>query len=430
MVNGRFGLLLIIVALPFMNLERLLVSNLGPGDLFIMLLIVTTWLVLWRQRTPVNFPLMFGFWLIMIGSDIATMSGLGIPAASKAIAEDLYLFVLFLTLANAITDRRSLQTLLKAWAIVAAVEAVLIIGNLAHINLPIIGGLGAKSAALGATTTNSTDRAVGTFLNANAAGGYMLLSLAAVASISFPRNRLLRLGLWGLYLAAIVATGSIGAMLGTGVAAVVAIVYWLYRRGRSLVFWLGLGFMGIFFGTLLAPVGYTLITSVSSKSGHGGGGLLYELTRINNKLDKRFALWSRVAPLMENAWLGIGPNVTAQLVTIGAHSDYIAYFSERGEIGVIGLFVLLGEVIFWIVLAARAGPGLDGGLATGALLGGLFGQMLMATVHETMHGRPVWLLYAVIFLHYKFSRAEARSGQAIETNRAAPLISGSAQSLA
>jgi hypothetical protein len=57
MVNGKLGTVLLIGAMIFMPLEKLLVSNLGPGDVFIILFIVTSWVQIYRQRLRFHFPL-------------------------------------------------------------------------------------------------------------------------------------------------------------------------------------------------------------------------------------------------------------------------------------------------------------------------------------------------------------------------------------
>jgi hypothetical protein len=82
--------------------------------------------------------------------------------------------------------------------------------------------------------------------------------------------------------------------------------------------------------------------------------------------------------------------------------------------------MLLGEVLFWLALAARDGTEWHDHLATGALIGGLVGLALMSVVHEVTHGRAVWLFYAFIYLHYQFVRAKVREDKPTVTVRPQP----------
>ena len=422
MINGRLGKVLLLGMLSFVPLELLTVSNLGPGDLFSVLLMVTTWVVLWRERRPMRWPLTLGMWLILVGSLLGTLSGLDWLGAGISLVQEVYLFLMFITIVNAITDRKSLEWMVKVWAIVAAVEAVIIMLDLAGFVLPVIGGGNVKAQVLGisADVAAATEigRAVGTFRNANAAGGYMMISSFVLLAVPFSRNRLVRWGLPLLYSVAIVATGSIGAQMGQLLGIVVASFYWMRQRGRASTFWIGLAALGLAVGGFMTPFVMPLL-------GGSQGSLLFSLGSINRKLDKRLVLWERVDWLMADNPLGIGPNATATVATIGAHSDYVGFFSERGQIGFIGLFLMYGEIVLALGLLDRYGRGWAAKLAPGPLLGGLLALMIMGVVHETFHGRPVWMMFAVTFVLYGFSRRSlslAPAGTAPVVEVAAPRV--------
>ncbi len=403
MVNGKLGQLCLIAFLAFMPLEKFLVSGLGPGDAFMVIFMVTSWPVIWRQRMHVRFPLLFPSYVILVGSLIGALSGLDFMAVGKALLQEVYLFLMLLTVANAITERSGLQGVVKAWAIVAAAESTIIMLDRVGIHLSAIGGFSAKAAALGTVGSGAEARAVGTFVNANAAGGYIMLVFFIFLALPPFRNMLVRLGFLGLYALAIVATGSMGAMGGTLVGVIVAGLYWLHQRGRNNLFALGVG-------TLLTVIVILSLPLLSSfLSSQDQGTLLFELSRAGHKLDKRLALWDTSVGLMAEYPLGIGPNVTGSVAVIGAHSDYVAFISERGPLGFIGLMLVYGEVLFWMALTARSTRDWPVRLAIGALLGGVLGLSIMGTVHETTHGRPVWLLFALIFVYYQLVRAEAHS---------------------
>jgi hypothetical protein len=284
------------------------------------------------------------------------------------------------------------------WVIIAVVEAFIILLDFKGIHIPIIGGHLAKATTIGGSTSAAEDigRAVGTFRNANAAGGYMMLTTMVMLAVPVTRNFLIKVCVVGLFVISIVATGSIGAQLGVIAGIGVAMLAWLKQHAKASKFWIGLGLVGAFVGGVMAPIILPLVS--------GGGSLFISGGSINRKLDKRLVLWNRVDWLMENRWLGIGPNVTATVAVIGAHSDYVGFFSERGEIGITGLFILYGEFAVMTLLFDREARSRLEKLAPGPLLGGLLALMIMGTVHETFHGRPVWFMFAVGFALYGFLR--------------------------
>ncbi len=393
----------------FFPLETLTVGGAGPGDLFAATMLVTSLSALRRERSRFYVPLALAMWVIFVGSLIASLAGLDFFSTSVSMIQETYLFLMFVTLVNTIKDRATLRSMVKIWAIVGAIEAVIIILDLFGIILPIIGGGNAKALALGLEGFEDSGRAVGTFRNANAAGGYMMLTLFALLAVSITRKVWVRWGLAALYGLAILATGSVGAMGGASAAVIVALLYWLHRQGgRAILFGVGLTVAVAVIVGVLTPIVLPFVSSA------GKGTLLFELGRVGHKLDKRLALWARVPGLMANYPLGIGPNVTATIAIIGAHSDYVAFFSERGQIGIIGFFLLHGEIVFALGVTVKGSRNWQEHLATGALLGGLLGLMIMGVVHETFHGRPVWLMFVVIFVHYKLVRSamQARLAEA------------------
>ncbi len=400
MINGKLGFLLALGIMLAQPIERWRFSGLGPVDLFIIGLMLTTWPVLWRRRVPLHVPLALPMWLIFAGSLIGALSGLDLGAAWVALIQEVYLFLLLVTLANAVIDRPTLLTLIKTWLIMAAFEAGLLILGRIGVSIPFLAG-GGKAALLGDEHLSQIGRSVGTFINANAAGGFMMVSTFLLLAIPYPRHRPLRLGLILLLLGGVLSSGSNGALLGLTLGFGLASLYWLHHRGRAILFSLAAASLVITLLALSAP----LIASRLSSA--GSGSPLVAFSRVDQKLSKRLALWDTAVDIAQEHPTGIGPNVTVSIAVIAVHNDYIAFMSERGPLGLIGLLLLLGEVLFWLALAARDGRAWPHHLASGALLGGLTSVAAMAMSHEVTHGRAVWLLFAVIFLHYKFIRTEA-----------------------
>ena len=391
--------------LILLPVEKWTVSGLGPTDVFIIGLIAISWPVFWRQRVRVSFPLALPMWIILLGSLVGLLSGLDFSAGFLALLQEIYLFVAFVTLVNAIVDRELFDFLKKVWIIVATVEAVLLVLQRFGFTLPFLRG-GGKAAIAGTDVLTEIGRAVGTFVNTNAAGGYMLISFFLLLTIPYPRHRLLRAGLYMLFLAGIYSTGSNGALVGLIVGLSLTFLYWIAHHGRVMLFGLGVG-------AIVLTVFILSLPSIMSvlQSARGDDSLLVAFSRADDKLQKRLALWENGANLIEEYPLGIGPNVTRSVVVIALHNDYVAYLTERGPLGLLGLIMLLGEVLFWLALTARDGAEWRDHLATGALIGGLIGLALMSVVHEVTHGRAVWLFYAFIYLHYQFVRARVREGE-------------------
>lgn len=392
MVNGKLGLLLAIGLVIMLPLERWL-GPLGMGavDLFVVLLMLTAWPLLWRRRAPVHIPLALAMWLIVVGGLIGVLSGLNWVAGLTALLQELYLFIAFLTVVNTFVDRAAFLTFRKAWVAVAVVESVLL----------LIGRLGIGPAFLRSVSYRSTDvsgigRSLGTFQNANAAGGYMLVSLFLLLATPYPRNLLARIGLTVLLALVIVATGSNSALLGMFLGMAVAVPYWLSRRGRAMSFALGLVSLaaGVLILTLFFwPDLLSFFVPVGRESP------LFAYSRVEDKLDKRTDIWMSAAAVFQNYPLGIGPNVSKEAIGIGLHNDYVAFMVERGLLGFIGLILLIGEMLLWLVLARKNGVTRQHHFTTGALLGGLVSVLAVAATHEVTHSRPVWLLFAVNFLH-------------------------------
>lgn len=421
MVNGKVGLWLMIGIAVILPIEKWQVAGLVPVDLFFVLLITTAWLSFAHNQTRLRTPLILAMWLIFIGSLIGTMSGLDWIKAWIAIIQEVYLYLVFLTLVNVFTDRDKFLSFSKAWAYMAAVISILLILEAIGLGVPFLQGGGIKGET---TDPSEVGRALGTFGNANAAGGYMLVSFFLLLSTSFSGPwRPVRIALLVLYIGGIVATGSNGAALGLVLGLGTATLYWIaQRKGRELLFLLGSG--AVMSVITLIMVLFFLPVFASVLGAAAEGSILSIYARAADKLGKREFIWGSGVDIFTEYPLGIGPNVSNSVIGIGLHSDYVAFMIERGPLGFTGLMVFIGEIFFWLALAHKRSTTWRHYLATGALLGGLISMCSSAATHEVTHGRPVWLFFAIVFLHYKFLQAEFSQ---VESKPEEPVLTGQAQ---
>ncbi len=401
MVSGKLGYALAVASIILLPIEKWKVAGLGPADFFLIGFIIVSWPAFWRARTRISFPLIFPWWVIFIGGFIGLLTGIAIIQGLIAVAQEIYLLIMFWTVVNVIKDRETFYKLLRVWVIVGVIESVMLLMQRFGFRIPLF-PIGGKADILGADESylSSIGRAVGTFLNTNAAGGYMLISFFILLAMPYPRNRWIRYTLLALMLGGIFSTGSNSALGGLGLGLLIAILFWAHRRGRTVL--LGLG-AGIIVGTAVLLSAPTISSAMSSSRDESA---FVAFSRAGHKLEKRLILWTNGTDLSKAHPYGIGPNVTSSITGISLHNDYLAFYTERGQIGFIGLILLLGELFYWLVLAARDGTKWRHHLGTGAFTAGLIGLSIMASVHEISHGRAVWLFYAFIYIHYKLLWAE------------------------
>ncbi len=394
MISGKWGLFLAVMAAITIPLERFTYASLVPADLFLVLMIVSVWPILLRRNARVYFPLAAALWVIFVGSLIATLSAVDIPSAVIAMLQELYLYVAFLTLVNAFVAEKERRAFQIAWVIVAALEGLLLLTGRGGVGPEFATSVAGRGGGL-----EEIGRAVGTFQNANAAGGYMLISFFVALSLPWPKNRWLKLGLLAAHVAGIVGTGSNAALGGWILVVGLFTFYLLWHRGRALLGVIGGGIvaLGIFLVVtlLLWPAIAPFFSASSSESP------LFAYLRVADKFAKRQTLWEDGWRILEDYPLGIGPSVSRTLIDIGLHSDYVAFAVERGPLGIIGLALFIGEAMLWLALAYRLSRNSGDVFATGALFAGLVSILSFALSHEITHGRSVWLLLTVIFTHYR-----------------------------
>jgi O-antigen ligase len=238
-----------------------------------------------------------------------------------------------------------------------------------------------------------TLRAKATFPNPNVAGHFMATCFMAL--LVLPVSRLVRIV--GLSAAGVglVATGSFGAILQLAVGLAIVAVGAAGRirpATRQLVVFAvvaTIGFLGV-----AAASGVQFLPDRGESTG-------YNADHLERTTSGRLDLWgSAIDQVIHQPW-GIGPGSTRNLQVLRegdasteTHSEPLAFLSERGALG------LLGLVALWATLWRFAMPrGVGRAMILSLVVASLF--------RETSHYRHLWILLALV-VTYERTLAAAR----------------------
>lgn len=237
----------------------------------------------------------------------------------------------------------------------------------------------------------STTRVVGTFVQSNEFGAYlMLLIIVGVAVFPHVQGRLRR-GLAGLLVACaicLVLTYTIVALVGVFVGLVVVGMKQskrvLLALAAALVLTLG-----------LAPALSARLAAIINASTYTQGS-----THSGNSLAWRLEYWAQIVHLADrNPATGIGYGMTALLTQQGAaaHNDYLRAYVETGLVGLAVYLVVIVVLIRLGLRAVRAAPPgtLDHSVAVGYL--GCAVALALASVSSNTITGVAKLWYFVAF---------------------------------
>lgn len=404
------GFLLIILVICTLPLEQIILpASLKIVDLPLALLIVYGGIRFILRNQQIQMPLVGPFWLALIASLIATMTGLSSFVSIVAMIQEVYLFIWFIVLTNIlISDSQSnFDILLKIWSIVAILEATTAIMGMMKIGPAIFYTSPIKGNTL---DTGEFYRAFGTFANPNATGAYLSISFFMLFA-SNGWKRLTRI-IFGSYLiVGIYSTGSMGAVFSTFASFAVLIVLRSINKNRqTALLTAGIVVMGIAVFIMLILVNKPL-TSLRSITETGNRNKIFSLTlgRLSHSVSGRENIIEGVWDVSSQYPLGIGPNAASLFSSNkGLHDDYIAYLFERGPLGLIAwLWLVIATLItpihkkkqfrdnfrYWQLLA---------------LWSGFLAIILNAFSHEISHFRQVWMLLAFLYsAYYRLSNAHS-----------------------
>jgi O-antigen ligase len=225
-------------------------------------------------------------------------------------------------------------------------------------------------------------RSRATFPNPNVAGHFMATCFMALLALPVPR----RFRIAGLTAAGVglIATGSFGAILQLCVGLVV-LAFGAAQHVRAATRQL----LALAVIAVIVLLGATLVsgTQVLPERGDATG---YNADHLERTTTGRLELWSAaVDQVVDTPW-GIGPGGSRNLEVLRegeesteTHSEPLAFLSERGAIGLLGLLAL------WATLWRFAVP-------RGVGRAMIVGLVVASLVRETSHYRHLWILLALV----------------------------------
>jgi hypothetical protein len=236
-------------------------------------------------------------------------------------------------------------------------------------------------------------RAVGTYINPNAVAVYLSVSFFVVLATSWPTW--VRFVLGGWVLAGMFGTGSNGALLSTfGSLVILVVVYSIVEKRRKIMSWGAIVFMG---AGLVTTVLLILSLAPSLLSGFGldvsAPALFQTLGRFSNSLASRLDIIAWAWETYRHHPWGTGPNSFSS----GLHNDYMAFWFERGPLGLIGWLWMVGATLLTPIRAADQLINKHQRWQMLALGAGFLACAANAFSHEVSHMRQVWMLMVFLF---------------------------------
>jgi O-antigen ligase len=379
----------------------------APVDVVAAAYILVALAGLARPWRTLQLPAFGPFLLIAAASLVATSASLDLPGSMLALLVEVYLFLLFVSVANDLRDdQRGLRVILVTWSAATLLWAAVFVGF--HLQL-----LPSWLHELLASSTGGGPRVAGAAKNPNLAASYLMTSFFVLLASAWPRPWPVRLAAAGWLLLALYLTGSNGALLGllAGVAVVAGAA--CLRGGRTPGQRLGVaGAAMLAGGLLLGAVAMTgvpqpgvaevRVLAAREKGGVFGGSL----GRLDRSVNGRLAIWS-------DAWdaagprmvVGVGPAAAGRIplpvgtLRRGLHNDYLAFLIERGVLGLLGLLALAAVLLRWSSrLLVDGPPDRRAGRLRPAWLGGaVAANLVLATNHESFHFRHLWVLLGLVW---------------------------------
>lgn len=393
--RDQIGFWLFVLVLCLLPIERFtLPLRLGVVDSVVLLLTLYGLLRAWQMRQRLEFPLLLPIWLILLSSVVATLVGLAYTDSIMAIVQEIYLFVWFIALTNVLCTFpiSVFDRLLKVWSLIACVEATTTLLGMFRIGPTMF----YASPLYELSLREGPARAIGTFLNANAAAVYLAVSFFVLLATSWPHW--LKSMLAGWLLVGIFGTGSNGALMSTlGALVVLVMVHSMTKRREQIMLWGGIVGLSVGILALLLFIA-VLWFPISPELGLESNGRIYAITlgRISGSLAERMDLidWAWKT-YIRNPW-GTGPN-SFSLLRASLHNDYFAFLFERGPIGGIGWLWIVGATLLTPLRVANRLVGKRERWQVLALGAGFLACAVNAFSHEISHTRQVWMLLVFLF---------------------------------
>jgi O-antigen ligase len=394
--STAYGLLVMVICLLPVQ-WFLLPLNLVVADLVLLLLIMLTLPQVAAGRRTIWLPLLGPTLLIFAASALGTAVGLGRMESVIAIVQEIYIYLWFIVLVSQVQTLSADQQdrLLKIWTIVACIEAVTTVLGMWQIGPEMFYTKPYRDTAV----TTELTRAVGLHANSNAAAVYLSVSFFAALATRWPRRRRYLAAAW-IY-TGMIGTGSNGALLSTllGLAVFIAVHTFINNKAK---FKLGAAMFTLTAGAMLLLFIASSFFSLGGPQISSNGRdhiLFYTLGRFSRSLSSRLEIIDWAWRIYKVNPLGVGPNGFATLQG-SLHNDYVAYWFERGLLGLIGWVWLILACMQTSLRAVRQMVSTSETWRRRAVLAlgcGLFACALNAFSHEVSHMRQLWLLIVFLF---------------------------------
>jgi hypothetical protein len=390
---SKFLITLVLFLLPF---ERLMLPlNTKIVDFALIIITLFSGFCLIFIHRYIHLPLIWSIWIILFSSVIATITGLMHPDSYMAIVKDLYIFIWFIALTNVLINQSpsDLTSLMKIWCLVALVEA----------GTSILGMLGIGPKMFFAPPTNEValsigrfNRAIGTYLNPNALAVYLTVSFFLILATNWSKFTRLIFCTW--ILAGIFATGSLGAMTSTlGSLFLLIGVNEIIKTKRIPKLWTRT-FILVFFVSIVLLLLFILAPTEDMASNPFNQSDIFNITvgRLPRSFSSRMNLIKSAWPIYSRYPLGTGPE-TFNVITGELHNDYIAYLFERGPLGLMGWFGVIGTIMFTSFYTAFKQENDRHRWRILAFGMGFLACAINSLSHEISHFRQVWVFIAFLF---------------------------------
>jgi O-antigen ligase len=385
----------------------------GPVDATIVVAVFAVFLWALRVKAIVRLPFAVPMTGIMITGLVAGIFSAYPSDSVRAIVQEIFLFLWCAALATVCRTPRALSVLLRTWAISATAWAVVLLlavaGHLTKLS-------GAGSTANGRTPAGGFgNRARLLFDHPNMAGNFFMVAVFILVASGYPRRLWVRAVMGLVLVAAMFVTGSNAALLSlVGGSAITAFLHIRARAGMIKATAVAAGLavvLGIGFVTVAQPL-------ISYAQQSNNALLQASVARGAKSATARESLFAWQFKLYERGDLiGIGPNGTQEALGAEAapavkeaHNDYLGTLVERGPLGLLALFVLIGVVFSRLVAFTRRPlpPRLAAAVPVPAALAGACAAFAMtAFTHETLHYRWLFTLLGIVAAVHLLARRES-----------------------
>ena len=338
---------------------------------FINVAFIIFFLTYFFAKGKLQIPLLIPMAVILIGSLISMFNAQVPLRNSTALIIDLYLFIFFIVLYNAIETKRELRTFILFWIVFAALQGSLMLGDI---------------------FPNFVGRARGAFINPNMGASYLGLSFFLLFQPYAKLGKFLTWLLGFFILFGMLATKSLAGIIGFFIGALAMIILYWYRTEAF---------------NRIKLVAVLLIIAII-------GLVIYpQFAKIPNLLNRfskgsyaRSILWKTGLDIFIKNPLGygigpagfreVGPEIGPEVGGIkftrkkrSLHNDWLSFLVERGVIGFLGIVLLFGALAKMLLQTIKTESSKREFLWIIGLSGMFIFALSFSITHEVLHFRHV-----------------------------------------